>query len=251
MKMKIKMKLNEIYNDDCLNVLPSFSEETFDMILCDLPYGTSANRWDVIIPLDKLWEQYKRIIKPNGVIVLTAIQPFASQLIISNPSMFKYEWIWVKKNPKGFINAKKMPLKNIENILVFYKHTPTYNPQGLIRVDKKRTNDKSKNGTNDTGISSHNGGKMKGEYIQEFTNYPTQILNFSSEQGLHSTQKPVPLFEYLIRTYTNVNDLVLDNCIGSGTTAIACINSERNYIGIEKYKEIFDIAQKRVEKHKL
>lgn len=244
------MEINKIYNNDCLLVLPTFPKETFDLILCDLPYGTTANHWDSIIPLDELWEHYKAIIKPNGAIVLTASQPFTSQLVMSNLKMFKYEWIWMKKNPKGFLNAKKMPLKNIENILVFYKNLPTYNPQGLIRVDRKRTNDKSKNGTNDTGISSHNGGKMNGDYIQEFSNYPTQILDFGSEQGLHPTQKPVRLFEYLIKTYTNEGDLVLDNCIGCGTTAIACKNTGRNFIGIEKEKEYFDIAQKRIDEHK-
>lgn len=240
------LEKNKLYNADCLSILPTFQKETFDLILCDLPYGVTKNSWDSIIPLDELWKHYNNIIKPNGAIVLTASQPFTSQLIMSNLNMFKYEWIWVKKNPKGFLNAKRMPLKNIENVLVFYKKSPTYNPQGIVKIDKKRTNDKSKNGTNNTGISSHNGGKMYGDYTQEFTNYPTQILNFSSEQGLHPTQKPLPLMEYLIRTYTNEGDLVLDNCMGSGTTIVACKNTNRNFIGIEKDMNYFNIAEKRI-----
>ena len=168
---------------------------------------------------------------------------------MSNPKWFKYEWIWDKKNPKGFLNAKKAPLKNVENILVFYKNLPAYNPQGLIKVDRKRINDKSKNGTNNTGISSHNGGKMNGNYVQEFSNYPTQILDFESEKGLHVTQKPIKLIEYLIKTYTQEGELILDNTAGSGTLAIAAINTNRQYICIEKDEHYFEVMRNRIENH--
>ena len=232
---------------DTIEQMKLIPDKSIDFICCDLPYGSTKNHWDSIIPFKDLWQQYQRIIKFNGAIVLFSSQPFTSQLVMSNLKLFKYEWIWMKKNPKGFLNAKKMPLKNVENILVFYENLPTYNPQGLIRIDRKRTNDKSKNGINETGISSHNGGKMNGDYVQEFSNYPTQILYFGSEQGLHPSQKPLSLMEYLINTYTIEGELILDNTFGSCTTGIACINTNRNFIGIENNMDYFNISLKRVE----
>jgi site-specific DNA-methyltransferase (adenine-specific) len=222
-------------------------DKSIDAIICDLPYGTTKCSWDVVIPFDKLWEQYERVIKDCGAIVLFGAEPFSSLLRVSNLSMYKYDWVWVKSSPIGFLNVKKMPLKNTELISVFYKKYPIYNPQGVIKVDKKRINDNSKNGNNKSGISGHNGGKMKGEYIQEYTNYPKQILTFASERGLHPTQKPIYLMEYLIFTYSNENDIILDNTFGSCTTGIACINTNRNFIGIENNMDYFNISLKRVE----
>jgi len=242
------LEINKIHQGDCLELMKQIEDKSVDMILCDLPYGTTACKWDTIIPFKELWEQYKRIIKDNGAIVLTASQPFTSVLVISNIEMFKYCWYWLK-NPTGFLNAKKMPMKKIEDICVFYKKLPTYNPQGLKSINKIIKNGKSKQIRTDTGISTHNGGRLPTEWKQEFTNYPNQELRFNNDKGLHPTQKPVALFEYLIKTYTNEDDLVLDNCAGSGTTAIACIHTKRNWIGIEKEKEYFEIAKKRIEEH--
>lgn len=232
---------------DTIEQMKLIPDKSIDLICCDLPYGTTKCKWDNIIPFDKLWEQYNRIIKPNGVVVLFGAEPFSSLLRRSNINGYKYDWVWVKSRPIGFLNVKKMPLKNTELISIFYNNQPTYNPQGVIKINKKRINDNSKNGNNKTGLSGHNGGKMKGAYIQEYTNYPTQILNFSSERGLHQTQKPISLMEYLILTYSNENDIVLDNTFGSCTTGIACINTNRNFIGIENNMDYFNISLKRVE----
>jgi site-specific DNA-methyltransferase (adenine-specific) len=221
-----------------------------DMILCDLPYGTTACAWDTIIPFEPLWEQYERVIKDNGAIVLTACQPFTSALVMSNAKLFRYEWCW-KKNPVGFLNAKRMPLKDKEDVCVFYKKLPTYNPQGVVRVDLVVANGRSlRERIGEKGLATHNGGRLRGAHKQEYTNYPRQVITFQQDgDGLHPTQKPVALFEYLIKTYTNEGETVLDNCIGSGTTAIACMNTDRNFIGIEKEKKYFDIANERVASH--
>ena len=224
-------------------------DKSIDMILCDLPYGTTRNKWDSIIPLEPLWEQYERIIKDRGMICLTAVEPFASQLISSNYKLFRYDLIWDKKLPSGFLNAKRRPLRRHEQILCFYKKLPTYNP--IMEIRGKPRNKGSYNKKKGNGDSCY--GKLKN--IKSFNNiyYPTSILEFSNanqKDKLHPTQKPVELFEYLIKTYTNEGDVVLDNCIGSGTTAIACINTNRFFIGIEKEKEYVDIANKRIEEHK-
>jgi len=240
------LPLNEIIHGDCLEVMRQFPDKSIDMILCDLPYGITACKWDTVIPLEPLWEQYERIIKDNGAIILTADEPFSSQLVNSNIKKFRYKWIWEKSYTTGFMNANKMPLKNIEDVLVFYKKLPTYNPQGVVRVNKKQNRRKDKETTiyNDMGLK-------EGEYIQRFINYPKQIIKTNKkEYGLHPTQKPVALFEYLIKTYTNEGEIVLDNCIGSGTTAIACINTGRNFIGIEIEEKYVQIARERIEKHK-
>lgn len=199
--------------------------------------STTQNKWDSIIPLDKLWEQYERIIKPNGAIVLTASQPFTSILGASNVKDLRYSWIWKKNNATGHLNAKRMPMKDYEDILVFYSKQPTYNPQGIIPYNK-------------VTIRGNNGGcynKSGSSNLQEFTNYPRMHLEFPyDKQKLHPTQKPVALFEYLIRTYTNEGDLVLDNCIGSGTTAVAARNTNRNFIGFELDEGYYRIAMERL-----
>ena len=210
-----------------------------DLILCDLPYGTTQNKWDAIIPLEPLWEQYNRVIKNNGAIALTASQPFGSALIMSNPKMFKYEWIWDKSQVTGFLNAKKQPLRQHEVICVFYKKQCKYNP---IMT-------KGKNQLKSTGGQSENYGKYTNKPHYSEWYYPKSIIPIPQQRvkGGHPTQKPVPLFEYLIKTYTDENETVLDNCMGSGTTGVACINTGRNFIGIELDKGYFDIAQERIQ----
>ena len=241
------IELNRIYNEDCLEGMKRIPDKSIDMVLCDLPYGTTACKWDTIIPFEPLWEQYERIIKDNGVIALTSTQPFTINLIVSNLRLFKYQWYWIK-SPTGFLNAKKMPMKSVEDICIFYKKLPTYNPQGLVLLNKEKSNHKSKMQKTEVGISTHNGGRLPEKYIQKYTNYPRQELYFPNEKGLHPTQKPVPLFEYLIKTYTNKGETVLDSCIGSGTTAVAAINTNRNYIGFELDKHYCEIANERIQK---
>jgi len=203
--------MNQIIHGDCLEEMKTISDKSIDMILCDLPYGTTACKWDTIIPFELLWEQYKRIIKDNGAIVLTASQPFTSALVMSNIKMFKYAWVWHKTRFSNQMLAKYQPLKTHEDVLVFSNKTHNYYPQGLVKFGK--ITKQGKKVTDNIG-----GGERKTEYFQEWTNYPKTIQVFSNETGLHPTQKPVALFEYLIRTYTNEGDLVLDNCSGSGTT---------------------------------
>src|SRR5574344_1075142 len=236
---------NSVYNGDCLELMKDIDDKSIDMILCDLPYGTTACKWDVIIPFDLLWQQYKRIIKDNGAIVLTASQPFTSALVMSNPKMFKYEWIWEKKVASNSQLAKYQPLKIHENILVF-GNSIIYKPQGLLDCNILRTNDNRSKGVGHIGSE-----KKRKEFIQTKTGYPKSIVNFkpSNINKLHPTQKPVTLFEYLIKTYTNEGDLVLDNCAGSGTTAIACMNTNRNYILMEKEQKYYDIIQDRIKEH--
>ena len=231
-----------LFHGDCLEVMKDIPDGSVDMILCDLPYGVTKHEWDELIPFEDLWLQYNRIIKDSGAIILFGVEPFSSFLRISNVAMYKYDWIWNKSKPLGFINAKRMPLKDIEAISVFYKKPPTYNPQGLIPYGKEVDS------SNKRDVTAINGGKLKeGKYVRQFTNYPRQILKFDVEQGLHPTQKPVTLLEYLIKTYTNENEIVLDNCMGSGSTGVACMNTNRKFIGIELDEHYFGIAKERVE----
>ena len=247
----------QLYNMDCLEFMKTLEDNSIDLILTDPPYGTTACKWDSIIPLDSMWEQLKRIIKPNGAIVMTASQPFTTILIASNMKMFKYCWVWNKSRVTGFANAKKQPLRCIEDIVVFYRNPPTYNPQGLIRINKKVKNGRSVGGNTlraDINESANKGSLRTAgsEYIQEFTGYPKQILQISSEgKTVHPTQKPVTLMEYLIKTYTNEGETVLDFTMGSGSTGIACLNTNRSFIGCELDENYFKIAKDRIENHKL
>lgn len=226
---------------DCLELMDSIPSKSIDLILCDLPYGTTQNKWDTVIPFDKLWAQYNRIIKDNGAILLFSQMPFGANLIMSNPKMFRYEWVWEKNRGTGFLNAKKMPLKKHENILVFYKHLPTYNPQGLIELDNPIEYENNSPSSN-YGTYGHQ------KVIQKNTNYPTDIIQFSTDTSrLHPTQKPVALLEYIIKTYTNEGDIVLDNCMGSGSTGVACVNTNREFIGMELDENYFNIAKERIE----
>jgi site-specific DNA-methyltransferase (adenine-specific) len=247
--------IRDILHGDCLELMKDIPNGSIDMILCDLPYGTTACKWDVIIPFDKLWEQYERIIKLNGAIVLTASQPFTSYLITSNIKLFKYALVWSKKMTSGFANAKYQPMKSHEDVLVFCKSKTVYNPQMVKRLEAelKRLSHKSVNTT-----SSEHTKSMIGKSNNRYDNlykYPNSIINIvavmnnGGEKLPHPTQKPVALFEYLIKTYTNEGDLVLDNCAGSGTTAIACLNTNRQFIVMEKEQKYFDIILKRVKEH--
>lgn len=229
----------DIKQGDCLELMKDIPDESIDMILCDLPYGTTKNKWDSVIPLNKLWKSYERIIKDNGAIVLFSQMPFSAELVHSNLKLFKYEWIWQKDNGTGFLNAKKMPLKIHENILVFYKKLPLYNPQ--MRTGFKPY--KCKQGRHSTNYGAYEQGHITESNGER---YPIDIIKFKKDSGLHPTQKPVELLEYLIKTYTNENETVLDNCMGSGSTGVACINTNRNFIGYELDEKYFEIAGKRM-----
>lgn len=234
------IELNNIYNCDCLEGMKAIPDGSVDAIICDLPYGTTRNAWDLVIPLDQLWEQYKRIAKTNAAICLFAQTPFDKVLGCSNLEWLKYEWIWEKENGTGFLNSKKMPLKIHENILVFYKELPTYNP--VMRQGFKPYKCKSGEGSSNYG-----------EHVQVVTEnngerFPIDVIKFDREQdAFHPTQKPVDLLRYLVRTYTNEGDTILDNCMGSGTTAIACIKENRNFIGFELNEEYYEKACKRIQ----
>lgn len=224
-------------------------DNSVDMILCDLPYALTACAWDVAIPLKPLWEEYNRVVKNNGVIVLFAVQPFTSKLIWSNLKHYRYNWYWKKNNKTGGQFAKVQPMRCIEDICVFYKKKPTYNPQGLKKLEKPRIIDSDKKKSN---IYKWRGGA---KITQKYTNYPTHLLEFENEavsnkNRLHPTQKPVKLLEYLIKTYTNEMETVLDNCMGSGSTGVACINTNRKFIGIELDKHYFEISEKRIKELK-
>ena len=240
------LELNKIYCWDCLEIMKQIPDKSIDMILCDLPYGTTACKWDTIIPFEPLWEQYKRIIKDNGAIVLFGSQPFTTKLINSNIDIFRYELIWKKERPTNALMCKKQFPKYHENICIFYKKQPTFNPQYVKRKEENKRNNKPRNFTDNTKVTTDKYSEIvlsgSNDYI-----YQPNVIEISMERGLHPTQKPVKLLELLIKTYTNEGDLVLDNCAGSGTTWVACKNLNRNYILIEKEQEYVDIANKRLE----
>lgn len=217
---------------------------SIDLILCDLPYGTTACKWDSIIPFEPLWEHYNRVIKDNGAVVLFSAQPFTTKLIQSNRKKFRYCWYWKKNNVTGGQFAKVQPMRCIEEICVFYSKKPTYNPQGVKRLAKPKYIKAEKHRSN---LYEWRGQDI----VQEYTNYPNHLLEIKNEvannkKRLHPTQKPVALLEYLIKTYTNEGEIVLDNCMGSGSTGIACLNTNRRFIGIEKDTKYFDIAERRI-----
>ena len=244
--------------------MKNIDNKSVDLILCDLPYGqTARNKWDIIIPFNELWMHYERIIKDNGAMIFTGKQPFTSMMIMSNPKHYKYNLVWRKNLKTGNLNARKMPMGSYEDIMIFYKKSPTYNPQKIPRTFQVPSG-------NTKNSKTTNYGKQKEEYIDRQSDWlmPDDVIDYedaysldvlelenemlyikcvhNSSGKLHPTQKPVELFEYLIKTYTNEGDLVLDNCIGSGTTAIACLNTNRNYIGIEKEEKYFNIANERI-----
>ena len=225
---------------DCLEHMKEIESGTVDMILCDLPYGTTCCSWDVVIPFENLWFEYERVIKPNGAIVLFGSHPFSAVLACSNLELFRYEWIWEKPAATGFLNADKQPLRAHENILVFYKCLPTFNPQKTFGHERKKSKRKNIG-------SSHYGKQLNIKDYDSTERYPRTVQVFSKDYpSIHDTQKPVALCEYLIRTYTNAGELVLDNTMGSGTTGVACVNTLRRFIGIEKDEETFNQAQARI-----
>jgi len=243
--------INKVIQGDCLEVMPNIPDKSIDMILCDLPYGTTACKWDTIIPFEPLWKEYKRIIKDNGAIVLTASQPFTSALVMSNIKMFKYELIWDKVLSTGHLNSKIIPLKRHEDILIFSKSKNNYNP---IMVNREKTRINKSNGKEFHGDGLHTYGKFKSINATYYQRFPTSIIEISNANKTnikHPTQKPVALFEYLIKTYTNEGDLVLDNCAGSFTTAIAAENLKRDWICIEKEKSYCNIGWKRINENRI
>lgn len=241
-----------LFHGDCLELMNEIEDESIDLILCDLPYGLTRCEWDIPLDMTSMWDQYRRIIKDHGAILLFSIQPFTSDLIQSNRKMFRYEIVWEKTQKTGFYNANKMPLKAHENLLLFYKKLPTYNPQKYIveRKDIGRVRNKK---ADRCVLYGHVNAQ---DWIETGERYPHDVIHFSNWNGAlfgktdkatkHPTQKPIPLLEYLIKTYSNENDTILDNCMGSGSTGVACVNLGRRFIGMELRQEYFEIAKKRI-----
>lgn len=235
-----------LYNGDCLEEMKTLGDKSVDMILTDPPYGTTACKWDSIIPLEPMWDQLNRIIKPNGAIVMTSSQPFTSTLINSNTKMFKYCWIWEKNLKTGNLNARHMPMGGHEDVVVFYKKSPTYNPQKRQRTTEIKSGNKKNSKTTVYGNQRDNYLDRQSDMINPDTVLRGIKCVHNSSGKVHPTQKPVELMEYLIKTYTNEDETVLDFTMGSGSTGVACMNLNRNFIGIELDKEYFKIAQKRI-----
>lgn len=242
-----------IYIGDCLDITQNISDKSVDVILCDLPYGTIEYKLNSVVNFELLWKRYRRVISGKGAVVLTAAQPFTAALVMSNPDWFRYAWVWVKNSPGGFAQAKNKPMSKHEDVLVFSsgkaghvsqsRNRMPYNPQGFITHGKVI---KNSNGHRTSAFERR--ANAKASYVQEFTGYPDSVLNFDCQRdGVHPTQKTVALMEYLVRTYTNECDVVLDNCMGSGTTAVACMNTGRRFIGMEKEAEYFEIAKGRIQ----
>ena len=239
----------DLKQGDCLELMNDIPDCSVDMVLTDPPYGTTQCKWDAVIPFKPMWQQIKRIIKPNGAICLFGSEPFSSTLRISGLQQYKYDWVWQKTSPTGFLNAKKQPLRNIENISVFYFHRPKYNPQKTFGHERKVSKAIHKSNCRKSEI--YGGYNLTGYDSTE--RYPTQLLTFKTDKqrcALHPTQKPVALLEYLIKTYTDEEDVVLDFTMGSGSTGVACVNTNRNFIGIELAQPYFNIAEQRIKKAK-
>ena len=237
----------DLHNGDCLEIMPTLQSQSVDLIVADLPYGTTQCKWDIVIPFAEMWDCINRVAKPNAAVVLFGCEPFASHLRLSNLKNYKYDWIWDKVKGTGFLNAKKQPMRNHELVSVFYKKQPTYNPQ-------KTTGHKMKKSVRGKHLQTDVYGDMKHDYVyQSDERYPRSIQVFSSDtqnSSFHPTQKPLALLEYLIATYSNTGDTVLDFTMGSGSTMIACLNTNRKGIGIELDKHYFDVATKRINEHK-
>lgn len=243
-----------LYHGDCLEIMPQLPDQSIDCIICDPPFATTACKWDTLIPFNKLWEQYNRLLKPQGSVLLFGSEPFSTHMRMSNIKAFKYDWIWKKNRPTGFQHARNMPLKDYEIISVFSnasmghenllgERRMTYNPQGIRKVDWEWKRSSSKFGNIAGHRKSH-----KNFGVQEYTGFPSMILEFNKEEtNYHPTQKPVALLSYLIKTYTNPNAVVLDNCMGSGSTGVAALETGRSFIGIEKDDHYFNVAKNRIE----
>lgn len=238
----------DLIQGDCLEKMKDIPDRSVDMVMTDPPYGTTDCKWDSVVPLEPMWEQLKRITKKNGAIVLTASQPFTSRLVSSNYDMFKYCWTWEKERLTNIAQVKKRAGKTVEDVCVFYSKQCTYNPQ-MVKYEGKPRSNKVKNGV--MGVLTDSKTKMVKEYVDTGFRYPTQVLKIQRDilkSNLHPTQKPVALMEYLIKTYTNEGETVLDFTMGSGTTGVACVNTNRNFIGIELDSNYFKIAQGRIKK---
>ena len=240
----------KLLQGDCLELMKEIPDDSIDMVLCDLPYGNTPLHWDSVINMQKLWDVYARIIKNNGAIVLFGQEPFSSYLRISNIKDYKYDWYWEKERLTNVFQVKKMAGKTVENIMVFYKNQCTYNPQKNVHQGKKVTNKIGENARWSVTQSGYQQTTKPFEYHDDGTRYPTQLLRFNRDnprERLHPTQKPIALLEYLIKTYTDEQDIVLDNCMGSGSTGVACIHTNRNFIGMELDEKYFNIAKERIE----
>ena len=249
----IYQMVNQLYEEDCLECMKRISDASIDMILCDLPYGMTQNQWDSYIPLDLLWEQYKRIIKPNGAIILTSQGLFTAKLIMSQPKLFKYRWIWEKSKPTNFLNAKKQPLRKYEDVCVFYKKLPTYNPQMKLGEPYNK-------GIRKNQLSGSYGDFQPVHVFSDGERYPTDIIYVKTAESegevVHPTQKPIELGRYFVRTYSKPGDVILDNTFGSGSFLVAALMEGRNFIGIEKNEDValfkkekinyIDVAKKRL-----
>ena len=246
----LKDKNYELWQGDCLELMNDIPDRSIDCIICDLPYGTTKCKWDIILPFDNLWEQYNRIIKDNGAIILFGTEPFSSELRLSNKSDYKYDIYWVKEKPTNFMQVKKRVGKLTENICVFYKKQCTYNPQMVKHNGKKVTNKPSeRNAKFKSVVASDSPTLSIKPYEDTGYRYPCDILNINREKlgsTVHPTQKPVELLEWLVKTYTNEGEIILDNCMGSGSTGVAALNLHRKFIGIELERQYFEIAQKRI-----
>lgn len=239
----------QLYNGDCLEVMKQLQDNSIDAIICDPPYGTTPCEWDNVIPFDALWSEYHRILKPNGVVVLFSQEPFATYLRMSNIRDYKYDWYWEKERITNVFQVKQRAGKTVENICIFYNEQCTYNPQKSEHIGKPVSNKIGDNAKWSITLSGHTQTTKPFEYHDDGTRYPTQVLRLNRDnprERLHPTQKPVELLEYLIKTYTNAGDTVLDNCMGSGTTGVACQNLNRNFIGIELDEHYFQIAKERI-----
>ena len=241
-------------NGDCLELMKNIPDGSIDMILCDLPYGVTRNKWDSVLPLDALWSEYKRVIKPNGAICLHADGMFMALLMMSEPKLWRYNFVWDKVLASGFLNANRMPLRRTEEVCVFYKKPPTYNPQ---KTEGARNHSKGRavgKGVDDSGLANHNYGSyavVDNSAEQGCMKHPTSLLTFQKphpSKAVHPTEKPVALLEWLIRTYTNHGEVVLDNCMGSGSTGVACVNTGRRFIGMELDETYYHIAEQRIER---
>ena len=240
--LDINMENFQLINGNCLVEMKNIHSKSIDMILCDLPYGMTKNSWDIALPFDELWNEYNRIIKDNGAIILFGSQPFTSLMITSNLKMFRYSLVWEKNKFSDFLNAKRKPMKTNEDIVIFYKKQPTYNPQYWYSTPYERWNKQS------AVDKQSNYGSHKENYVQsDGKRLPTTVLKFNRvERPVHPTQKPTNLLEWLIKTYSNENDVVLDNCMGSGSTGVACKNTNRKFIGIELEKKYYEISQQNI-----
>ncbi len=237
----------KLLHGDCLELLPTLADGSVDLVLCDPPYGTTACKWDAVIPFEPMWAAVRRVLKPNGAAVFTASQPFTSALVMSNTREFKYQWVWEKNKATGHLNSKKRPLVAHEDVTVFATGTPIYFPQG-VRAKAVPTISKGDRGRKGVGSSGDCYGAATKDAVQTHESFPRSVINFAVDQKAeyHPTQKPVALMEYLIRTYTNPEETVLDFTMGSGTTGVAAVNTGRNFIGIERDPDYFAIAEKRI-----